>query len=258
MVLPRPIVYAAKDGNLTAVREWLESGGDPNDRTSGGTTALIEALAGPDEISEDHVDVVRLLIARGTDVNCGESNGFAPLHCCTVYPEYSSYGPIIGLLLEAGANVHATTSDGETPLLMALECSIWTRPDESRACLDMVTRLLRAGAALDFVQINDVTAEELLLKEEERLRPLEVELTSHFYACKALISDVRAAGSNWKSYVRAPPKELLRLRSLVARGRAREKVRTRSKTPREIALLFAPSFPNELFWKTMKYWNPRS
>ena len=84
------------------------------------------------------------------------------------------------------------------------------------------------------------------------------ELSSHFYACKTLISDYRAAGSTWKGYVRALPKELLRIRSLVARGRAREKARTRRKTPREIALLFAPTFPNELFWGIMTYWNPRS
>ena len=62
----------------------------------------------------------------------------------------------------------------------------------------------------------------------------------------------------WQKYCLVPPKELLRLRSLVARGRAREKVRTRTKTPREIALLFAPAFPNELFWNIMRYWNPRS
>ena len=61
----------------------------------------------------------------------------------------------------------------------------------------------------------------------------------------------------WQKYCLVPPKELLRLRSLVARGRAREKVRTRTKTPREIELLFAPSFPNELFWKVMAFWNPR-
>ena len=61
----------------------------------------------------------------------------------------------------------------------------------------------------------------------------------------------------WKGYVRAPPKELLRLRSLIARGRAREKRRLRAKTPPEIANLFAPTFPNELFWKVATYWNPR-
>ena len=85
----------------------------------------------------------------------------------------------------------------------------------------------------------------------------ERSLSSHFYACKTLISDYRAAGSTWKGYVRALPKDLLRLRSLVARGRARERKRLRAKTPSEIASLFAPSFPNELFWKVTEYWNPR-
>ena len=49
----------------------------------------------------------------------------------------------------------------------------------------------------------------------------------------------------------------LKLPALIARGRAREKRRLRAKTPREIALLLAPAFPNELFWKVMTYWNPR-
>ena len=38
----------------------------------------------------------------------------------------------------------------------------------------------------------------------------------------------------WQKYCLAPPKELLRLRSLVARRRARERKRLRAKTPREI------------------------
>ena len=78
-----------------------------------------------------------------------------------------------------------------------------------------------------------------------------------FVALKALVAGVRRAGS-WKLWTLEDVKALLRLRSLVARGRARErKVRTRRKTPREIALLFAPAFPNELFWNVMTYWNPR-
>ena len=112
--------------------------------------------------------------------------------------------------------------------------------------------MLRAGAALDAIDGDDVSVEDLLHEEGH-----DYDEFPQFCALKALISDVRAAGSTWKGYVRALPKELLRLRSLVARGRAREKVRTRSKTPREIALLFAPTFPNELFWKVATYWNPR-
>ena len=258
MVLPWPIVEAAERGDVTTVREWLESGGDPNDRSSLGSNALLAAICGPggpDEISEASVDVLRLLIARGANVNHAESNGWGPLHCCTVYPERSWYGPIIGLLLEAGANVHAKTCDGETPLGVTLGCSIWDQTDAASSCLDVVTRFLRAGAGLDAIRTDNSSAEDMLRVDEANNdgRPL----SPAFYACKTLISDYRAAGQTWKGYVRALPKELLRLRSLVARGRAREKVRTRSKTPREIALLFAPTFPNELFWGIMTYWNPR-
>jgi len=116
----------------------------------------------------------------------------------------------------------------------------------------MITRLLRAGAALDAIRGENSSAEDWLREAENKNDEFP-----HFCALKALISDYRAAGSTWKGYVRARPKELLRLRSLIARGRAREKRRLRAKTPREIALLFAPSFPNELFWNVATYWNPR-
>ena len=254
MVLPRPIVDAARDGNLTAVREWLVSGGDVNDTDDDGGTLLIRVF-GSSVTSDAHHDVVRLLLSHGADVNKSGADSFNPLHCCAIFPEQSSRGPLIQLLLDAGADVNAKTSDGETPLAIALGLSGWRSPDDARACLDMVTRLLRAGAALDAIRGQNSSIEDIedLLREEGH----HYDEFPQFCALKALISDVRAAGSTWKGYVRALPKELLRLRSLVARGRAREKLRTRSKTPREIALLFAPTFPNELFWNIMTYWNPR-
>jgi len=251
MVLPRPIVYAAKDGNLTAVREWLESGGDVNDTDGDGGTLLLRVF-GSSATSDAHRDVARLLLSHGADINKSERDSYTPLHCCAIYPEQSGRGPLIQLLLDAGANVNARNCDGETPLAIALFLSVWRSPDYARASLDMITRLLRAGAGLDAIQ-RDKSAEDMLCDEGHRYRG-----SSHYSALEALISDVRAAGSTWKGYVRALPKELLRLRSLVARGRAREKARTRRKTPREIALLFAPTFPNELFWGVMAYWNPRS
>ena len=252
MVLPRPIVYAAKDGNLTAVREWLESGGDVNDTDGDGGTLLLRVF-GSSATSDAHRDVARLLLSHGADINKSEKDSYTPLHCCAIYPEQSSRGPLIQLLLDAGANVNARNCDGETPLAIALFLSVWRDyNDAARASLDMITRFLRAGAALDAIRGDNKSIEDLLREEGHRYRE-----SSHYCALEALISDVRAAGSTWKGYVRALPKELLRLRSLVARGRAREKVRTRRKTPREIALLFAPTFPNELFWNVMRYWNPR-
>ena len=45
-----------------------------------------------------------------------------------------------------------------------------------------------------------------------------------------LIRAVRAAGGTWRKYCLVPPKQMLRLRSLMARGRARVKVRARVDT----------------------------
>ena len=256
--LTEEIRRAAESGNLAAVREWLESGGDPNE-TDNTTSTLLMWVARGRHITDAKIDVARLLLSHGADANCATVDRYNSAHICAIYPEESTRGPLIQLFLDAGLNVNAKTDEAETPLGIALDCSMWHREDYSRACLDMVTRLLRAGAALDAIQ-EGKSAEDLLHQQKAKMQsqvepPLEV--TSHYHACEALISDYRAAGSSWKSYVRAPPKELLRLRSLIARGRAKEKRRLRA-TPREIALLFAPSFPNELFWKVSAYWNPRS
>ena len=248
MVLPEEIRYAAESGNITAVREWLESGGDPNETDNSSSTLLMWVARGR-HITDAKIDVARLVLSHGADVNCATVDRYNSAHICAIFPEDSSRGCLIQLFLDAGVNVNAKTVDGETALGIALDCSQWHREDYSRACLDMVTRLLRAGSALDAVH-GDKSAEDVLRQEQSD--------APYLHACKALISDYRAAGQTWKGYVRALPKELLRLRSLVSRGRAREKVRTRRKTPREIALLFAPTLPNELFWGIMTYWNPRS
>ena len=57
----------------------------------------------------------------------------------------------------------------------------------------------------------------------------------------------------WQKYCLVPPKELLRLRSQIARGKA---VATRS-TPPHLARLFARSLPNEISWRVLAFWSPR-
>ena len=76
-----------------------------------------------------------------------------------------------------------------------------------------------------------------------------------------LAKAVRAAQSTststrltpWQKYCLVPPKELLRLRSQIARGKA---VATRS-TPPHLARLFARSLPNEIAWRVLAFWTPR-
>ena len=76
-----------------------------------------------------------------------------------------------------------------------------------------------------------------------------------------LAKAVRAAQSTststrltpWQKYCLVPPKELLRLRSQIARGKV---VATRA-TPQHLARLFARSLPNEIAWRVLAFWNPR-
>ena len=61
----------------------------------------------------------------------------------------------------------------------------------------------------------------------------------------------------WRQYVLAPSVAVLRLRSLVARGRARERGVVSGPTPRPIAWLLAPQTPREIVWNVLAFWNPR-
>ena len=125
--------------------------------------------------------------------------------------------------------------------------------------------LLRAGAALDgFIHTSigqgHVSLEQVFERlMDEREDPEELLYLNLSYA---LVRAVRAAGGTWRQYVRqyvlATPKELLRLRALVARGGARVKVCARAKTPRPIAWLMSPNVPNEIAWRVLEFWNPRS
>ena len=221
-------------------------------------------------------------------------DGFSAIHCCldgirnAEDPHRPLLRELLGIYMAAGADLTAMSAEasgsfdrGHAPLGMALERHSWYQggtnfnmgSDESkrRSAFETVKLLLRHGASIDacaqepdpthYVGEFAVTAEEMLRRTEaqDRLRAIPYNLAAcdHFIACQALVSDVRAAGGTCKQYVLHMPKALLRLRSLVARGRARSVKRLRARTPREIELLFAPAFPNELCWRVLEYWNPR-
>ena len=259
MVVPDEIIDAAEEGDVAAVRDWLASGGNVNDADDGDETLLTTISIAV--LSDAHLDLARLLLERGADVNqIPNVNSFSPLHLCALFSGSSRRVLLLKLFLENGADVNLAI-DTHTPLELLLQHCTWFDDQAARLGLDSARCLLRAGATLGPIDESgrDCAQRSMDTNKWRHAASMSAqELSSHFYACKTLISDYRAAGSTWKGYVRAPPKELLRLRSLLARGRARErKARTRRATPREVALLFAPTFPNELFWKVATYWNPR-
>jgi hypothetical protein len=63
------LMAAARDGNLSAVKDYLARGAEVNDKDQGGQTALMRAAGG------GHIAVVRLLLAHGAEVNEKDGEG---------------------------------------------------------------------------------------------------------------------------------------------------------------------------------------
>ena len=100
---------------------------------------------------------------------------------------------------------------------------------------------IRAGANVGAYDRED-------LEQNETLCPA-LATDQHWLACKHLILGVRAAGS-WRAYARLPRKRVLRLRSLMLRGRAKPR-RTRAADPIVVRTF---KLPNELVWKVLAFW----
>ena len=68
----------------------------------------------------------------------------------------------------------------------------------------------------------------------------------HWAACTKLVDDIRAAGGTWTAYRKQSRKDVLRLRSLMLRGRTKD-----AADP-----IIAPilRLPNELCWHVLQFW----
>ena len=123
---------------------------------------------------------------------------------------------------------------------------------DTHACIVL---LLRAGASLDGPAAGGTRPEVIL---ERRIG--DVPSPAHpdylpkmeLKRSRDLLAAVRAAGS-YRKWCLAPPKEVLALRALIARDRARVK----ATTPRRLAWLMSPDLPNEIAWRVLAFWNPR-
>ena len=280
MVLPPEITHAAIHADIGTLQTFLAqhpgrvddvdgSDGPQGNKTMTELTLICLSQNPPARA----LQVLRLLLSRGADVNRRlgpEDSTLLQESCLSVWSEG------VAALLQAGAEINLTCSPGGAPpshTMAILLCDAWLQNDprgrtpvevvhEMHTCMEL---LLRNGAPLDFLAYNVMRSLEsrirLMFFNGEDAASVNDALDDVLDLAKA----VRAAQSTstsarltpWQKYCLTPPKELLRLRSLVARGRARERKRLRAKTPREIALLFAPAFPNELFWKVIAFWNPR-
>ena len=105
------LYQAISSKHLAVVRQLLEAGADVNDNAN--STALATAAYYGDP------EIVKLLLARGADVNAAEGK-----QCCdnkTALHNAARSGvestDVMTLLLKAGASVNAADEDGRTPLM---------------------------------------------------------------------------------------------------------------------------------------------
>ena len=95
--------------------------------------------------------------------------------------------------------------------------------------------------------VSDERTAEMELREAEDVNP-DLRDSDAFVQTKNLVHAVRAAGT-WKAFCRRDHKQILRLRSLVARGRARERL----ATSRAMKFIVRQG-DNGIVWTILSFW----
>jgi ankyrin repeat protein len=132
--MPTGLVDAASRGDAAEVRRLLDDGADANERDASGRTAVTAAALG------DHVEVARVLIAAGADVDLQDSDRNNPL---LVTGETGSVA-MLREVLKGSPNLGATNRYGGVAVI----------PASDRGHVDYVREILDTGIDVDHV--NDL------------------------------------------------------------------------------------------------------
>ena len=258
IIAPESIDTAIENGDVEAVRTWLDAGGDVNAKCHSRFSSFSFGRAAVEPLlivaaRRGRASIIDLLLSRGADIDATDADGGTALYELLNY--WSTYGslPALRLLLSSGADVNLAKESGilQTPLMIAVSSGP-----------DVVRMLLRAGAdpehrARDLARGN-MTAEEQARSDR-----------GHAYsrcisASADLLRDIRLAGG-WKRYVLQPHYDLLVLRAICHRGRATSSARTpevlvrlfgapdgrrRTRSSRALVSVY---LPDPLFWRVLEF-----
>lgn len=132
---------AALQGNLDAVRGYIEAGSDLNEKDAFGSTPLIIAT------TFGRTDVARALIEAGADLNLAGSEGATPLHSAA----FLGRTEIVRLLLDHGANKYLRDGFANMPAE-----SVSDPFEEVQGTYDRIGKALGPlGLELDYAQIKE-------------------------------------------------------------------------------------------------------
>ena len=133
-----PLVWSVRKGHIDMVKVLLDGGTDLNKAAKyGRTTPLLEA------VTEGRKDVVQLLLDRGADPNKANKVGSTPLHFSALWVNRD----VVQLLLDRGADPNKADEVGSTPL-HSVAVYGWK---------DMVQLLLEGGADPNKANKNGLT-----------------------------------------------------------------------------------------------------
>jgi ankyrin repeat protein len=124
---------AAKYGEVEILQTLLDWGADPLFVNESGVTLLHLAMGNsgsslefrrdripnalPDHEEEERrtLELTRILVEQGVDVNAADDQGFTALHHAVL----KDFDQVVEFLVNQGADIHAVTSRDQTPLLLA-------------------------------------------------------------------------------------------------------------------------------------------
>ena len=253
-------------GTVSVVRELISRGADASHRLT---------VIDPEKLGYE----IRGQDAGGYYIPLAWASSLTPLHvACTA--QRTKYGAdlVAEILSAPGVDVNkkttpadATTSlGGSTPLFLypcqtPLAGALLAPHENGR--FSIVSALLRAGASLDEISNGD-SAEACVRRRTAWMRESNIEndreATPPVVTPQGMTisgSEARPHGANLASLkallaitrrqrVRARARELVRFRSLLARGRAK----ATPATPRVVAWMTDPRTPREVAWKVFGFW----
>jgi ankyrin repeat protein len=258
-VLPKggwtPLMYAAREGAVGAIRALAETKADLNAQDPEGTTALIFAII------NGHADAAAALIEKGADLNLADKTGMTPLYAAVdMHTLASGFGRpdltptvvadtlrTIDALIAAGADLNAPLKsrvpkrvynagdgrlgEGATPFMRAAR----------GGDVVVMKKLLAAGADPKLVQKSGVTPIHLAAglggdrEDNNPLRGGEAEAIAAIELCLERGLDINAVSTTGESVVHSALGSPKIIRFLVQKGARLDFKNKQGRTPLEQA-----------------------
>ena len=250
---------AARNGDSGIVDAYLSLAGgaahDINEQTGFGGTILMGAVSQIDSAAK--LAFVWELINRGADLHstvepprnicvfdmavsgvCGE------VSCPELFRDFVlqwlARDPDLVQTEESVRMYLSGHTEGREAPRLGIVFEVFAREQSSRPVAEVVFALVHAGACVhDPDSLSSVESRNSALAQDE-----------HWLACKRLILGVYAVDGELRDYYRIPRLPVLRLRSLMLRGRAKD-----AADPIVVQVL---RLPNELCWHVLEFWRVES